>query len=335
MDSKGSAPLQQNGQLYTNTTDKANIINQQFQSVFTPKTPLKFSQLSRMAVQDFVDDGILNPSHISSKTLSSVPQMPNITVSLNGVLKLLNDLNPYKTTGPDLLKPIVHKRLRDVIALVLQVIYQKSFDTGISRVPNDWNTANVCPLFKNGDTSLASNYRPISLTSILCRVLEHIVTTNVVSHMDRHNLLYDLQHGFRSKRSCETQLVTLEEDLMRNSLAGSQTDLVLLDFSKAFDKVSHQKLLLKLYQYGIRGLSLKWIQAFLSGRTQTVALENEKSGTVPVTSGVPQGSVLGPILFLIYINDLPDKTKSKIRLFTDYTAIYLAVSNLQDAQILQ
>ena len=193
-----------------------------------------------------MDDGILNPSHIPSKILSSVPQMPNITVSLNGVLKLLKDLDPHKAVGPDQLKSIVLQRLRDVIAPVLQVIYQKSLDTG--RVPNDWNTAYVCPLFKKEDTtSLASNYRPISLTSILCKVLELKVTTNVVSQMDHHNLLFDLQHGFRSKRLCETQLVTLDEDLMRNSLAGSQTDLVLLDFSKAFDKVSHQKLLLKLH----------------------------------------------------------------------------------------
>ena len=220
--------------------------------------------------------------------------------------------------------------LRDVT--ILQVIFQQSLDSG--RVSKDWNTAYIFPLFKKGDTSLASNYRPISLTSI-CKVLEHIVTKNVVSHMDQYKLLYDLQHGFRSKRSYETQLVILIEGLMRNSLAGSQTDLVLLDFSKAFDKVSHQKLLLKLHSYGIRGPRLKWIQAFLSGRTQTVVLENERSDTVPVTSGVPQGSVLGPIHFLKYINDLPDRTRSKVRLFADDTAIYSAVSSLQDAQILQ
>ena len=105
------------------------------------------------------------------------------------------------------IKPLVLQKLRDVIAPVLQVICQRSLNTG--RVPKDWSTAFVCPLFKKGDTSLASNYRPISLTSILCKVLEHIVTTNIVSHMDKYNLLYDLQHGFRSKRSCETQLVTL------------------------------------------------------------------------------------------------------------------------------
>ena len=121
---------------------------------------------------------------------------------------------------------------------------------------------------------------------------------------------------------------------MRNCTAGSQTDLVLFDFLKACDKVSHQKLF-GLNRYGIRGPILKWIQAFLSDRTQTVVLENEKSNIVPFTSGVPQGSVLGPILLLIYINDLPDSTKSKVRLFADDTAIYLAVSSLQDAQILQ
>ena len=188
------------------------------------------------------------------------PEVVDIGVKSRSIAKLLKDLNPHKAAGPDQIKPLVLQTLRDVIAPILQVIFQRSLNTG--RVPKDWSTAFVCPLFKKGDTSLASNYRPISLTSILFKVLEHVVTTNIVSHMDKYSLLYDLQHGFRSKRSCETQLVTLIEDLMRNSIAGNQTDLVLLDFSKAFDKVSHQKLLLKLHRYGIRGPPLNGSRHF-------------------------------------------------------------------------
>ena len=151
--------------------------------------------------------------------------------------------------------------------------------------------AQVSPIFKKGDKSSSANYRPISLTCILCKVVEHIMTSHLVRHLNKHDLLYDLQHGFREKRSCETQLTMLFEDLARNTNAGKQTDLILLDFSKAFDKVYHSKLLWKLHQYGIRGTALSWIRAFLGNRSQTVVLEGEESGSVPVTSGVPQGSV--------------------------------------------
>jgi len=332
-DSSGIAPLLKDGELFSSSGDKANILNSQFNSVFTPKQPLSLSQLATMAIDSFPVLGLNSDLPAQYKQAAAHPDMDSITISTNGILKLLKDLNPNKAAGPDHIKPLVLRELRDVIAPVLQVLFQKSLDSG--EVPEDWSRASVCPLFKKGDKSDASNYRPISLTCILCKVLEHIVATNIVSHLDRDNVLYNLQHGFRSKRSCETQLVSLIEDIHRNGTEGRQTDLILLDFSKAFDKVNHEKLLFKLHQYGIRGLTLQWIRAFLSNRSQVVIVENDHSGTIPVTSGVPQGSVLGPILFLIYINDLPDDISAKVRLFADDTAAYLAVSSLHDASVLQ
>ena len=165
--------------------------------------------------------------------------------------------------------------------------------------------------------------------------MKHIIASNIVKHLDSHGLMYDLQHGFRERRSCETQLVSLVEDLARKSSQGKQTDLILLDFSKAFNKVGHSKLLMKLHSYGIRGSTQSWIKAFLSNREQKVVIEGEESDSVLVTSGVPQGSVLGPILFLVYINDLPQDIVSQVRLFADDTAIYLTLEDKGDSDTLQ
>ena len=125
--------------------------------------------------------------------------------------------------------------------------------------PAECCRAQVSPIFKTGDETSAANYRPISLTCILCKVLEHIIASHLVKHFEKHDLLYDLQHGFREKRSCDTQLTMLFEDLARNTSVGKQTGLILLDFSKAFDKVNHSKLIWKLHQYTIRGNALSWI----------------------------------------------------------------------------
>ena len=166
-------------------------------------------------------------------------------------------------------------------------------------MPKDWRKANVIPVFKKGEKYLASNYRPVSLTCICCKILEHIVVSNILKHLDENNILVDCQHGFRAKRSCETQLLTLAHELADNLHNGIQTDLIILDFSKAFDKVPHKRLLWKMANYGIRGNTWKWVQSFLHNRTQQVLLDGEMSNQLPVVSGVPQGSVLGPLLFLI------------------------------------
>ena len=252
--------------------------------------------------------------------------MPQIEISLVGILKLLAGLDPSKAAGPDAIKPVVLRSLKDQVAPILQAIFQHSLHTG--QIPSDWKKAIVTPLFKKGAKCDPGNCRPISLTCICSKVMEHIVASNLTKHLNRHNVLYDLQHGFRGKRSCETQLIQLIDELARGlSIRGQQTGLILLDFSKAFDKVSHTKLLFKLHQHGITQNNLSWIKAFLLGRSQCVALEGEKSSEIPVTSGVPQGSVNGPILFLLYINDLPDKITSSVRLFADDTAVYLTVTS--------
>ena len=280
-----------------------------------------------------VDNRRVSPDTVPESSQNKNQTMPDIEISLNGILKLLFNLKPGKAAGPDKIRPLILKELRVELAPIIKVIFERSLETG--KLPTDWCKAHVTPIYKKGEKSLASNYRPISLTCILCKVLEHILASNIVRHLDGQDLMYDLQHGFREKRSCETQLIMLVEDLARNAGFGKQTDLILLGFSKAFDKVNHSKLIWKLHNYGIRSNVLGWIRAFLGDSSQRVVVGDEESDLVPVTSGVPQGSFLGPILFLVYINDLPENVTSQVRLFADDTAMYLTMEGANDSSVLQ
>lgn len=141
---------------------------------------------------------------------------------------------------------------------------------------------------------LPSNYRPVSLTCICSKLLEHIVVKHILNHFDAHNILVDCQHGFRSRRSCETQLVTFIQDLAQSMHQGVRTDVAIMDF----DKVPHKRLLLKLNRYGVCGDALGWIESFLDNRKQRVLVDGKASTWCKVQSGVPQGTVLGPLLFL-------------------------------------
>ena len=193
------------------------------------------------------------------------------------------------------------------------------------------------PLFKKGDRCRAENYRPISLTSHSCKVLEHVVHSNIMSHLEKNNALNDAQHGFRKKRSCVSQLITTLHDFATCLNNKEQIDAVILDFSKAFDKVDHEGLLLKLEHYGIRNSLLNWSRSFLLGRKQKVLVDGKASSPTSVMSGVPQGTVLGPLFFLVYINDISKGlTKGTlIRLLADDALLYRIIRSPQDSKILQ
>ncbi len=206
---------------------------------------------------------------------SLYPDMGHIDVTVNGVTKLLKKLNPHKAAGPDEIPARLLRELADFLGPVLTILYQSSVNTG--NLPLIWKSATVAPVFKKGDRNKAVNYRPISLTSICCKVLEHIIHSSIMRHFDTHEILTDFQHGFRKQRSCESQLIITVDELAHNLDAGLQTDLILLDFSKAFDKVPHQRLLHKLNHYGIRGPLHSWIGNFLQGHDQQVVLKGARS----------------------------------------------------------
>ena len=259
--------------------------------------------------------------------------MDDIIINERGVLKMMKNLNPHKASGPDGISTRILKELAEELAPGLTIIFQSSLSSGV--VPADWRTAYVTPIYKKGEHYDPANYRPVSLTSVVCKLLEHVVVSNVMKHFETNKILTDNQHGFRRERSCETQLLEFTEELLTNLEGGQQTDVLIMDFAKAFDKVNHSLLSHKLQRYGIHGSSLTWIKNFLKIRTQAVVVNGACSSTAPVKSGVPQGSVFGPCLFLAYLNDLPDKLKATSRLFADDTAVYSTISGEADIAQLQ
>jgi len=189
------------------------------------------------------------------------------------------------------------------------------------------------PVFEKGDKSNPENYCPISLTCICCKIAEHIIASQVMTHLDNHGIFVDCQYGFRRKRSCETQLLITSHDLAEILNYHSQVDVAALDFSRAFDKVPHYRLLLSHKYYSLDVIG--WVESFLSSRTQRLVVDGFTSQEAPVLSGVPQGIVLGPLLFLVFINDTVTDISSPIRLFADHCLLYREVRSLSDCRFLQ
>ena len=254
--------------------------------------------------------------------------IPPLKITKKGVTKLLQNIKVSKAAGPDGLPNRVLQECASEISPALTTIFQKSVDSG--ELPRDWRNANIAPVFKKGDKHLPENYRPVSLTCVASKLLEHIICRHLLDHLDKHNVLTSLNHGFRAGYSCGTQLVVTAHDLLESYDGNTQSDVLVLDFSKAFDTVPHRKLLSKLEAYGIQGPILHWIANFLTQRKMSVVVEGESSHEVDVESGVPQGTVLGPLLFLCHINDMPECVKSKIRLFADDCLLYRTIKNFGD-----
>ena len=310
-DGSGVAPLKKDGKTYADASEKAELLNEQFSSVFTKE----------------------NTSTIPNLGTSKTPDAPNIIIGKEGVLKLLLNLNPHKATGPDQLSTRFLRKMTKSITPSLTLIFQTSLERGT--VPDDWKTAHVTPIFKKGDKSKPSNYRPVSLTSICCKTLEHIIFSHLMKFFESHSILSDKQHGFRKKRSCESQLILIIQDLAAGLNSKSQIDAILLDFRKAFDKVLHERLAAKLHHYGVRGNTLSWIKSFLANREQQVILDGTKSNSAAVSSVVPQGTILGPMLFLVYINDLLSNVNDTGRHFADDCLVYRTIKTTDDAVSLQ
>ena len=296
----------------TDDKDKAELFNDYFCEVYTVED---LSQLP----------------DVSGTT--NTPTLDQCTLTLEVVKKQLDKLNISKAAGPDQIHPKILHELRDVLAFPLFKIFHKSLAE--AKLPPQWKEAYIKPIFKKGSKHMASNYRPVSLTSVCCKILERIIRHDVMNHLETNDLINSNQHGFRSGRSCCTQLLELMEIWTRLIDEGNAWDCIYLDFAKAFDKVPHHRLTMKLSKMGIKGNLHKWLCDFLNNRYQAVVIKDSKSAVKEVTSGIPQGSVLGPIMFIIYINDLPDVVNSYVKIFADDTKLFRIIANNEDQQLLQ
>jgi hypothetical protein len=275
---------------------------------------------------------ILNKFFSSVFTKEDLTNMPTKDRETNNVI---TDLKKDSAPGPDNIHPRLLKELKYQVARPLVIIFRKSIDSG--EVPGDWKKAKVVPVYKKGSKSDPGNYRPVSLTSVPCKILESLIKDKVMKHLEEEKLIKESQHRFMPGRSCTTNLTIFLDELTKAVDNGKAADVFYLDFAKAFNKVAHQRLMVKVEAKGIGGKISRWLEEWLKDRTQTVVVDGQESDESKVESGVPQGTVMGPPLFTIYIDDIDDFVRliELLIKFADDNKGLKIVDSLADCEKLQ
>ena len=275
----------------------------------------------------FSEQSCIDDSNVTLPELEQVnePVLEQLYFNENEVEDILSILDISKAIGPDSINPRLLKEGCGILKSPLCRLFNMSIELGI--FPNAWKLANVTPVFKKDCPSNVSNYRPISLISVLGKVMERCVYKHIYNFLAQNNVLTSNQSGFTPGDSAINQLIYMTNEFGRALDEGKEIRVVFCDISKAFDRVWHKGLIYKLKAIGIKGKLLNWIENYLSERKQRVVINNTNSDWREIKAGVPQGSILGPLFFLIFINDIITDIQSNIKLFADDTSLYLIVDN--------
>ena len=294
------------GQLAESDLAKAETLNEYFESAFT-------------------HDNGHTPS-FPARTGAANPGLNDIKITPTIVRASLSKLKSNSAAGPDRLPPIFFKHTASELTFPLSILFRTFID--LHTLPDEWRHANITPKFKKGSPSDPANYRPIALTCCCCKVLETIVTNELIQYLHDHQLINKHQHGFLKNHSTCTNLLESINDWTISISNRERVVVGYVDFARAFDSVSHPKLFSKLQGYGIKGNLLFWIQSFLTNRSQSVRVGSSLSSPRRVISGIPQGSVLGPCLFNLFINDVTDTfINVTAKLFADDVKLYTELSS--------